>query len=68
MTCETVLKHVKAVSEACLDEISQIVSYVVYCYGKQTEDFRDKMKEFLSEVEEMKKICHTENPIPMSMR
>jgi hypothetical protein len=35
MSYETVLKQVQAVPEACLDEISNYIEYVVYRYEKQ---------------------------------
>ena len=38
MSYETVLEQVKTVPEACLEEISQIISYVVYRYEKENEE------------------------------
>ena len=38
MSYEAVLEQVKNAPEACLDEISQIISYVVYRYEKENEE------------------------------
>ena len=37
MSYETVLEQIKTAPEACLEEISQIISYVVYRYEKENE-------------------------------
>ena len=55
MSYEAVLEQVKNAPEACLDEISQIISYVVYRYEKENEEFNDVTKAALEEVEQMKK-------------
>lgn len=36
MSYEAVLSQIKAAPEACLDEISRIISYVVYRYEQET--------------------------------
>ena len=38
MSYETVLEQVKTAPEACLEEILQIISYVVYRYEKENEE------------------------------
>ncbi|MBO4438420.1 MAG: hypothetical protein J5798_03645 [Spirochaetaceae bacterium] len=55
MSYEAVLEQIKNAPEACLDEISQIISYVVYRYEKENEEFNDVTKAALEEVEQMKK-------------
>ena len=55
MSYETVLTQVKAAPEACLDEISQIISYVVYRYEKENKEFNSVTKAALQEVGQMKK-------------
>ncbi len=55
MSYETVLEQVKTAPEACLEEISQIISYVVYRYEKENEEFNAATKSALLEVEQMKK-------------
>ncbi len=55
MSYEAVLEQVKTAPEACLDEISQIISYVVYRYKKENEEFNAVTKAALQEVEQMKK-------------
>ena len=37
MSYEAVLTQVRSVPEACLDEISNYIDYVVYRYEKQTQ-------------------------------
>lgn len=54
-TYEAVSAQVKAAPEACLDEISQMISDVVFRYESQTEKFNEATKEAIQEVEEMKK-------------
>lgn len=41
MSYETVLEQVKSAPEACLDEISKIIGYVVYRY-QQNEDAKER--------------------------
>ncbi len=48
MTYEAVLTQVRAAPEACLDEISQIISYVVYRYKKEIEK-KDQKNGILAE-------------------
>ena len=48
MSYEAVLTQVRSVPEACLDEISNYIDYVVYRYEKQTQTTH-KQKENLSE-------------------
>ena len=55
MSYESVLEQVKEAPEACLDEISQIIRYVVYRYEKKNEEFNTVTKAALQEVEQMKK-------------
>ena len=55
MSYEAVLEQVKNAPEACLDEISQIISYVVYRYEKENEELNAATKAALEEVEQMKK-------------
>ena len=55
MSYEAVLEQVKTAPEECLDEISQIISYVVYRYKKENEEFNAVTKAALQEVEQMKK-------------
>ena len=55
MSYEAVLEQVKTAPEACLDEISQIISYVVYRYKKENDEFNAVTKAALQEVEQMKK-------------
>ncbi|MBO4509320.1 MAG: hypothetical protein J5747_11895 [Spirochaetaceae bacterium] len=55
MSYESVLEQVKEAPEACLDEISQIIRYVVYRYEKKNEEFNAVTKAALQEVEQMKK-------------
>ena len=54
-TYEAVSEQIKAAPEACLDEISHIISYVVYRYEQQNEEFNEETKEAIREVEEMEK-------------
>ena len=54
-TYEAVSAQIKAAPEACLDEISHIISYVVYRYEQQNEEFNEETKEAIREVEEMEK-------------
>lgn len=37
MSYETVLEQIKAAPAECLDEISQIINYVVFRYEKKSE-------------------------------
>lgn len=47
MSYEAVLKQVKSVPEACLDEISNYIDYVIYRYEKQeTEKKKGNLSEF----------------------
>lgn len=55
MSYELVLEQIKEVPEECLEEISQIISYVVYRYEHRNEEFNSATKVALQEVEEMKK-------------
>ena len=55
MSYESVLEQVKEAPEACLDEISQIISYVVYRYEQKNEKLNPVTKAALQEVEQMKK-------------
>ena len=55
MSYESVLEQVKEAPEACLDEISQIIRYVVYRYEKKNEEFNAVTKAAFQEVEQMKK-------------
>ena len=55
MSYEAVLEQIREAPEACLDEISQIISYVVYRYEKEREDFNAVTKAALQEVDQMKK-------------
>ncbi len=55
MSYEAVLEQVKTAPEACLEEISQIINYVVYRYKKESEEFNAVSKAALEEVEQMKK-------------
>lgn len=55
MSYETVLEQIKTAPEACLEEISQIISYVVYRYEKENEEYNAVTKAALEEVEQMKK-------------
>lgn len=55
MSYDAVLEQVKAATEACLDEISKIISYVVYRYEEDAAEFNDVSKAALQEVEQMKK-------------
>ena len=54
-TYEAVSAQIKAAPEACLDEISHIISYVVYRYEQQNEELNEGAKEAIREVEEMEK-------------
>lgn len=55
MSYEAVLEQVKTAPKACLDEISQIISYVVYRYEKENEEFNAATNAALEEVAQMKK-------------
>lgn len=55
MSYEAVLEQIREAPEACLDEISQIISYVVYRYEKEREEFNVVTKAALQEVDQMKK-------------
>lgn len=45
MSYETVLEKVKTVPEACLDEISGFIDYIVYRYNEKYSN-QSKLKEF----------------------
>ncbi len=55
MTYEAVLMQVRSAPEACLDEISHIISYVVHRYQMQSDELNSATKSAILEVEEMKK-------------
>lgn len=55
MSYDAVLEQVKAAPEACMDEISKIISCVVYRYEEEAAEFNDVSKAALQEVEQMKK-------------
>lgn len=44
MSYETVLEQIKAAPTECLDEISQIISYVVFRHEKKSIDTEKKQK------------------------
>ena len=60
MSYEAVLTQVKAAPEACLDEISQIISYVVYRYQKQNTELETFNAECNSLQKQIKEVGLTE--------
>ncbi|MBR1615633.1 MAG: hypothetical protein IJ673_09135 [Treponema sp.] len=55
MDYEAVLEQVREAPAECLDEISTIISYVVYRHERESEEFNEETKAALDEVERMKK-------------
>lgn len=55
MSSETVLEQVKAAPEACLDEISSIIRYVVYRY-QQDRDIQPSAQ-LAAAMQEALQIC-----------
>ena len=55
MSYESVLEQVKTAPEACLDEISNIIGYVVYRYNQQNSKLEEELlsdrREIRSQIE-----------------
>lgn len=57
MSYETVLEQVRAAPEACLDEISSIIRYVVYRYQQDVEEDIQPSAQLAAAMQEALQIC-----------